>query len=332
MTEPRIIDNKDVWEQALSSATHVAPNASFLQSWEWGEFQKEIGHQPVRLLIENTIPVQVTLLNLPFKKQVAYIARPVQELQKEAVDAVVTFLQKEYPAVLFVRYEGTTAHQLDGRETTTRQPQTSLLLSLEKDAETLLQEMHSKTRYNIRLAERKGVEISEEKDPHIFWELNQETTARDKFSSHDESYYAAMIRCPLVRQYVARCEGEVLAAILCVQYGKTTWYLHGASSNRQRNAMAPYLLQWYAILEAQHAGCQYYDFWGIAPVVQESKGGTTFHGLTWQADHPWTGITRFKAGFGGAAVTYPDAVEIAVRPLQDKIFQLGKRLIWGGKK
>lgn len=193
------------------------------------------------------------------------------------------------------------------------QPQTTLILDLKEKEEALLAQMKPKGRYNIRLAEKKGVEVVCYKnndevpqgDIDAFYEIFQETTARDGFRGHDKSYYEKMIRgllpMGLGRFYVAKYEGEIIAGMITTQYNDTAIYYYGASSNRHRNVMAPYLLQWTAIKDARAMGLRMYDFLGIASSDNPSD--------------PWFGITQFKTKFGGHPVRYRPAMEHAFKPL-----------------
>lgn len=180
------------------------------------------------------------------------------------------------------------------------QPQDTLFLSLNKPTEKLLADMHQKTRYNIMLANKKGVlvEISEkEEDIEVFLRLNKNTAARQNITSHPENYYRLLWKTLLEKRaaklYLAKVGEQVVAANLLVFFGQTATYLHGASDYQYRSFMAPYLLQWQAIKDAMSNGFVYYDFWGIAP-EDGSKP-------------KWDGFTRFKNGFAGQKYSSPKA-------------------------
>ena len=100
-------------------------------------------------------------------------------------------------------------------------------------------------------------------------------------------------------------------------------YLHGASSNEHRNVMAPYLLQWRSIQIAKKFGKTEYDFWGVAA---PKEGGKQFHTYAWGETDKLNNVTRYKAGFGGTPISYPDAFEIPLKPFQYKLFQLAKKV------
>ena len=208
-----------------------------------------------------------------------------------------------------------------------RQPRATLILDLTQTEDALLQSMHSKTRYNISLAERKGVVAREKKNINVFWKLNEATIARDKFKSHNKNYYAKMLETEMCRQLTAYFNGQPIAAILLIIFGDACVYLHGASSNEERNLMAPYLLQWRGIQLAKQLGCKYYDFWGIAPASKVGEPSTCFHNLCWEVGHRWTGVTRFKAGFGGKTREYPQAVDVVLNKSKYYVYLALRRVL-----
>lgn len=182
------------------------------------------------------------------------------------------------------------------------QPEHTLILDLTKSEEKILSEMKPKGRYNIHLAEKKGVTIREsdpkdkkqfEKDLSDFHRILHETTMRDKFYGHKKDFYRNMIEVlypQKAKLLLAIYNNKVIAGIIATFFKDTGTYYYGASSNEYRNVMAPYLLQWHAIKEAKFRGAARYDFLGIAP--ENSK------------NHPWKGVTEFKEKFGGSPFSY----------------------------
>ena len=148
---------------------------------------------------------------------------------------------------------------------------------------------HQKWRYNIRVAEKKGVEVKicgQEMVP-AFADLMLTTGVRDGFVTRQPEYFSAMLEnlgehC---RLYMAFHEGQPIAGTLAIHYGDKVWYLYGASSNEHRNLMPNYLLQWRMIQWAIETGCRVYDFRGVSGDLSE--------------DNPLYGLYRFKKGFGG---------------------------------
>lgn len=294
---------------------------SFLQSTAWGEFQTAVGHRAVQFE-----GVQGYEHRLGFGMRYVYLPRYAVD-DKRYLDALANHFSKQ--SFAFLRIE-------PGREpvkdlspityhlspTHNRQPQHTLLVDLAKSEDGILSAMHPKTRYNIHLAERHGVVVREERNPDIFWRLFQETAARDKFRGHPKIYYEKMLAMPIARQLTVYLGDVPVASHILIVFGDTCTYLHGASSNEHRNTMAPYLLQWEGMKLGKKSGCGWYDFWGVAPSSQQ----TCFHGYCWDPAHPWSGITRFKAGFGGVSVSYPQAFDVILSPTVYRLYTIVRRL------
>jgi lipid II:glycine glycyltransferase (peptidoglycan interpeptide bridge formation enzyme) len=173
------------------------------------------------------------------------------------------------------------------------QPKEVFVVDIEKSPEQLLSEMKTKTRYNIGIAQKKGVKIysCDKKEMECmraeleFFRLTKEMAMRQGIVSHPEEYYRKMIEAlpsEMLKIYVAEFDGKIIAANLVLFYGQAVTYLHGASGNEHRNLMAPFALQWQAILDAKEKGFTRYDFGGVK---------------TDPSDNSWAGITQFKAGF-----------------------------------
>jgi lipid II:glycine glycyltransferase (peptidoglycan interpeptide bridge formation enzyme) len=155
--------------------------------------------------------------------------------------------------------------------------------------------MKQKTRYNVRLAARKGIEIRDgtPADLDDFYRLYQETAGRDEFFLQPKSIYERMFclfrEAGAFAMLLAHHGGQLIAAVTLVRFGRTCWYLQGASANRHRNLMATYLLQWESIKRAKTWGCTLYDFRAVPDVLRP--------------DQDMYGVYRFKEGFGGHRVT-----------------------------
>lgn len=170
----------------------------------------------------------------------------------------------------------------------------TVVLDLSPEPEVLLAQMHPKTRYNIRLAMRRGVQVREGSfsDLWAFYRLYRETSLRDGFLIRPFPYYqdlwarflAAGMGCLLLAYH----EGDLLAGVLVFRFGGRAWYMYGASAGRKRDLMPNHLLQWEALLRMRAAGVQEYDFWGAPERLEEGD--------------PLWGVYRFKAGFGGRFV------------------------------
>jgi lipid II:glycine glycyltransferase (peptidoglycan interpeptide bridge formation enzyme) len=170
-------------------------------------------------------------------------------------------------------------------------PPDTLFLDLRGSEEMLLARMHKKTRYNIRLAFRKGVVVREGtlEDLPLFYELYRETCQRNRVNLHDLSYFSSFFGLSDNKAgfslFLAELDGIPLSAMFLTHSANRATYLYGASSSRLRNSMSTYALQWNAILQAKRWGCTQYDLFGVAPDDEPS--------------HPMHGLNAFKNGFGG---------------------------------
>ncbi len=184
------------------------------------------------------------------------------------------------------------------------QYRSTVLVDLRPDEETLLEAMKAKTRYNIRLAERKGVVVTAGgvDDLPAFYQLYAETSRRDGFLIRDFAYYRSVWERFLEAErgllLLAHAEGQLLAGLFLFIFGQRAWYIYGASSSNMRHLMPNYLLQWEAMREARRRGCTAYDLWGAPDELDESD--------------PMWGVYRFKAGFGGVLVRHIGAYDFPV--------------------
>jgi len=187
--------------------------------------------------------------------------------------------------------------------TRTIQPPRTIIVDIAPTEDVILAQMRSKTRYNIRLAERKGVTVRQGTvdDTAAFYALMRETGSRDKFGIHSEAYYRRVFELFLPTGHaallLAEVEGELVAALVVFGLGAKAWYLYGASSDRHRERMPAYALQWAAIRWAKARGCTVYDLWGIPDFDEETLEAQ----FAERSDNLW-GVYRFKRGFGGKVV------------------------------
>jgi lipid II:glycine glycyltransferase (peptidoglycan interpeptide bridge formation enzyme) len=198
----------------------------------------------------------------------------------------------------------------------TRPPMRTLVLDLAQSTDEILAQMKPKTRYNINLAKRKGLDIKwskEPKDLKEFFKLSLVTAKRGGFNPHQVNHYLNLLKTTVTNPrnraelVLASHQGRIISANMVLFFNNAVYYLHGASSNEDRNLMATFLLQWEAIEKAKNEGFELYDFWG----VDQDK---------------WPGVTRFKEGFGGRKKDYPQIYEIPLRKVYYKMYQLYHRV------
>lgn len=281
--------------------------SQFLQSWEWGELAQKESGKIWRVGIEENGKLIATATLI--KKKVLgfnywFCPRgPIVSYEVESYK-VIKFLFEEIKRIskkeggVFLRYEPQVLIH-DSlfliQKTISIEPNKTSIIDLNKTEDELLSSMHQKTRYNIHLAEKKGVEIREgnSEDFESFWRIMKETVTRDGFRLHGKEHYQQILDLnkDFVRLFLAEYNGEVVAAVLSVFFGDMITYVHGASANKYRNVMAPYLLHWHIMKLGKSAGYKYYDLNG----VDEKK---------------WPGVTRFKMGFGGEIVEYPGTYDL----------------------
>lgn len=204
------------------------------------------------------------------------------------------------------------------------QPRRTLILDISGGEGEILGRMKQKTRYNIRLAQRKGVLVRRgtSSDLSIFAQLMQETGSRNVFGVHSLAYYHQAYDSfgpdDRVALFVAEYEDQPLGAIMAFALGDTAWYFYGASSSKERRRMPSYLLQWEAIRWARGKGCARYDLWGVPDEDEEVLEDQ----FTNRSDGLW-GVYRFKRGFGGQLVRWVGAFDL---PLNRSLYGLVRRI------
>ena len=264
----------------------------FLQSWEWGEFNEKIlGNKVVRLamLVDNKLVMTASLIRkeLPSGHFYYYCPRGIvwaQDFMDKRADYYVPILKKaetELDGAVFLRldfpYEqkdylagflGRLGFRKPKILTKTSEPKSTLLLDMTRNEEELLEKMSQKTRYNIRLAEKKGIKIRFENETERFYQLSKEMAGRNGIKIYERSYYEKLVnffgqgdKDVKLKLYLAEYEGKTLGSIMVIYFGDGATYLHGASSNEYRELMPNYLLQWTAI-RTPKAGYKVYDFGG----------------------------------------------------------------------
>jgi lipid II:glycine glycyltransferase (peptidoglycan interpeptide bridge formation enzyme) len=309
--------------------TFLNTAGSFLQTSWWAAFKGRHGWSSLALRIgegEAGAPLSVLLRRLPVGLWLAYV--PHAAVAEGELEAVSRALRPHLPrGTVCVRWDllGGTRVSAAGSEDEEAagapdplppplppplrkppadvQPPDTVIVALDDD-EAVLARMHKKTRYNVRLAERKGVNVEKAGVEALdeWYALYRQTAERDKISIHSLAYYRDLFDfAPDLALWLARFEGKLLAGNVVLLHGRTATYLYGASSNEHRNLMAPYALQWAAMRDARERGATEYDLFGIPP--------------TDDAAHPMHGLYRFKTGFGGDRVHRPGAWDFVFRPV-----------------
>ena len=298
---------------------------SFLQTIDWLKFQESVGHKTWRF-DDGKIRANIIKLGLPMGKSILYVPHgPEIDFEhvagglKNELSNFIKYLKdlaKEEKAI-FVKIEPMSDIVIElmyrrgfKRSSKQIQPYKTVVLDLNLPEEHLLGKMHTKTRYNIKVAEKHGIEIKPSKDVDEFWKLLQKTTKRDRFSSHSKEYYEKLLKLNgelKVDLLIAYNESKPVAGAIVLRYGDIGYYLHGASDYESRAMMAPYALHWDIIKYLKEKGISKYDFWGI----DASK---------------WPGVTRFKLGWGGDLKEYPGSFDLPVSRLWYLAYSLARRI------
>lgn len=294
------------WDTFLDSH----PSAHLLQTALWGELKTRFGWQAERLVsADGRCGAQVLFRRLPLGYSFAYLPKgPLGDCDWVALLPELDALcQQKKAAFLKVEpdaWEDSAAPDAPPpphgfrRSAHSIQPRRTLVVNLRGDDEAILGRMKQKTRYNIKLALKKGVIVRPSSDVSGFYQLMSETGVRDRFGVHSQAYYRAAYElfhpCGACELLVAEYENQPLAALMVFAQGERAWYFYGASSNLERDRMPTYLLQWEAMRWAKGRGCEEYDLWGV-PDMAEADLEAQFADRSGEL---W-GVYRFKRGFGG---------------------------------
>jgi lipid II:glycine glycyltransferase (peptidoglycan interpeptide bridge formation enzyme) len=312
----------------------------FLQGYEWGELKSATGWEPLRLLVwhDDRPAAAISILErrLPLyrylRRSIAYAPRgPI--IGDDCDQAGEMFLWESVKnmasrrGAIFIKIDpdipnghGDAAENYRQRLSAAGfrpsgnqsgfggvQPRFVFRLDVTPSEQELLAAMEGKTRYNIHLAERKGVVVrlaQDKTDLRLFYDILTETATRDRFLIRNFSYFERMwdlfASRGAARIWLADYQGEVIAGSLAFLCGNRVWYLYGASANRFRNLMPNYLLQWTMIRWAKELGCSLYDFRGVPGSADPD-------------DH-LAGLYRFKKGFAATFTEFIGEYDLVLAP------------------
>jgi len=335
------------WDQFVTSH----PQAHILQMSLWAELKGYFGWRARRVaLVEGgQIRAGAQLLLRPFFPRfqdgpcLAYVPKgPLVQWEDVITTAVLLsglhrVIREEGGVCLTIEPELPDAPHLNHRlrecdfrpSVCSIQPRRTVHLDLRPSEEEIQAAMKSKTRYNIRLAERREVKVrvGDAEDVSTFYSLSQVTSQRDRYGIHSDAYYQkaydlfvpAGQACLLLAEY----RRHALAGLMVFACGPRAWYFYGASSNEERQRMPNHALQWAAIQWAKERGCETYDLWGVPDEDEEVLEARFLE----QSDGLW-GVYRFKRGFGGQLVRYIGTYDYVYRPLLYKLYR--QALGWRG--
>lgn len=325
-----IRDASDVKSEEFNKkAPHI------IQSWQWGEFRKQTGVHVERIGVydgKNLKQVyQATFHTVPLGKfTVGYLPKSgipnpqvIEKLKEVGEENRAIFVKSEPEAeVGNPNVKSFSKNKIVVRSSKTIFASHTFLVDLTKSEDELLAKMHPKTRYNIRLAQKNGVQVEEKDDQksfNTFLTLQRETARRQKFFTHPDSYYQKMWNtlrpAKMVHLLIASYKKEPLASWIIFRFKDTAYYPYGGSSEKYKNFMASNLIAWEAIRFGKKLGCETFDMWGAL-------------GENPDQNDPWYGFNRFKQGYGGKLVSYIGAYDLVLNPLAYKIFINADKLRW----
>lgn len=277
-----------------------------LQTWEWGEFRKKTGNEVIRFPFG-----QLTLHKIPKTKYKVGIFVKGPKPTKKILEELKRLGKKEN--LIFIKLEPNAkndeklinllkeAGAVPGKTLFTP---TTFWIDLSKSEDDLIRGFHSKTRYNIRLAQKKGVEVIEDNSRKAFEryiELTRKTVERQDFYAHNEKYHRLLwetlhekMENPIASLLVAKYRGEIITAWIVFVWKDTLYYPYGASSDKYKNVMANNLMMWEAIRFGKKLGLKTFDLWGR---------------------EPGKGFTRFKEGYNPEVVEFLGTWDLVLSPL-----------------
>ena len=310
----------------------VKNEGSFLQSFEWGQWQEEQGRKVHRYLMKNdnknedVMAAQFIEHSTPFGSYLYCPYGPVLNCRLQIADCkleiteLVNQIRVNQPDLLFIRIEPTFDFKLltlNFQPTSHTQPDQTLLLNINQTPDKLLASFHPKTRYNIKIAEKHGVTVE------TFTDVNQkvidlimETSNRQKYRNHSREYieklwnfFAKFNGDVKATGYLAQVNGKPAAAGLMVDFAKTRMYLFGGSNYELRQSMAPYVLHWQTILDAKQKGLIVYDL-GASETASGKSGG----------------FMRFKLGFNPTLVKFGGTFDVIKKRFPYHLYQVFRKI------
>ncbi|GAC1408816.1 MAG: peptidoglycan bridge formation glycyltransferase FemA/FemB family protein [Actinomycetota bacterium] len=325
-------------KESFNSYVEASPSGDILQSWEWGEIKRQSGGwTPRRFLAENDgriVGAASVLRTVPFKglPPLLYAPRGPLFSSKAALEALVAqirndagnaFLLKVDPPIPSSSAEASALLEsgfriAGGAGFGGVQPKAVMVLDLSQGQDHVFEGFKSKWRYNIRVAEKKGVRVVQagRDDLPVFYDILLETATRDGFFVRSRAYFETLydVLAPqgMLGMWLAYYEDRPLSGAICFRFGARVTYVYGASSNADRNVMPNHLVQWTMIQWAIAQGASLYDFRGVSP-IRDGK----------PVEPHIAGLNRFKEGFGAHYTEYVGDLDYPLRPLVWKAWVKG---------
>lgn len=341
------------WNDKIKSL----PGAHALQTWEWAQVKSQFGWDPHPLvwrdesgeIIAGALVLQRRMMNRVFALRLSVMYAPRgplldwanRDLAERVLKDLQSFARKHGAIFIKIDPDLPLGFGVPGEESSAANPvgedirellkadgwrfsdeqiqfRNTVEVDLRPDEDDMLMRMKSKTRYNIRLAARRGATVRPGgvEDIDLLYEMYAHTSVRDDFLIRGQKYYKTVWRTffdsGLAEPLIAEVEGQAVGAVVIFRFAGRAWYIHGMSLNEHREKMFNYRLQWEAMVRAKAAGCHTYDMWGAPDTFIE--------------EDPLWGVYRFKDGFGGRVLRTLGAWDFPTRPL---IYRLYSQILPG---
>lgn len=308
-----------------------------LQTYQWGEFREKMGRKVIRGgIFENERLENVFQFSLhPFPIlgfNIGYFPKGFYPT-KELIDSLKRFGKLYHCAFIQIEpnQEVDETHNLESLTKTfpelveSKKPmftKYTFYIDLKKTADELLGQMKEKTRYNVRLAQKKGVVVAQEQSDEsfeIYLSLLRETAKRDRFFAHNQNYHrmlwSTLKNSGLIKLLVGRYQGEPLVAWMLFVFKDKLYYAYGASSSKHREVMASNFMYFEAMKFGQRLGLSTFDLWGAL-------------GPNPDPQDPFYGFHRFKEGYGGRLVEFIGSYDLIINPNYYQIYHLVDKVRW----
>jgi lipid II:glycine glycyltransferase (peptidoglycan interpeptide bridge formation enzyme) len=324
----QLVSDPSEWDSALRYC-----GGHLLQSWHWGTFKQKFGWDVERVAVSS--PRKTALAQVLFRTRagvsIGYLPRGpawpdddrgafaelwshIDEIARRR-RALTIIVEPDRP---LPEAEGEDVRLVPGPEPI--QPARTVKIEL-LDDQSLIDQMHPKTRYNVRLAKRRGVttRIADQLDSSIglFYEMLRDTASRNDFEVHSPDYYREFIHAfgDDACLAFAEIEGKSVAGAVAAVFGNEAIYMYGASSTQERAHGAAFLLQHELMRWARSRGARYYDLWGIPEYDPDSSVSASGDRLAGSTGSDRRGLYEFKTRFGGQIIRYPPPLERVYHPL-----------------
>lgn len=303
------------WDARLAELSR--PDRSpLLQSWAWGEVQARAGWRVERIQLDGHAVASIQLRGRPpFER--AYVPRGPVPADRESLSSLVAWAKSRGLARLRVEPEAgpalvATLSELGFRSAPQVQPQYTMILKLGSEPERVLESFNRGTRYNIRLAAKRGVSVAEGADAEEMARQAAASASRQGIRLPPADYFRLLLeRLPWCRTYVASVAGRPAAAMLVIRHDQRGYYMYSGSNGEHRELKPVYAAKWEAVRRAAEAGCLDYDLWGVPPGPDR--------------DHPWYGLWEFKSGFNGELVEYAGCWDLILSELRHGVGEITER-------